>query len=295
MTYQSGADFRRALNQRLANRARETGLPLVRLQREVVFEALLARLQAVAPGRWLLKGGLSLELRLGVHARTTKDMDLARQDTETAATEDFIAAQALRTGDGFTFVIEKTRAAAETGAAGSAQFRVRADVAGTYFQNVVVDVGFGDPQPESVDIISTPGLLAFAGIQPVRVPAIPLTQHLAEKLHAYTRIYGSGPSSRVKDLVDMALIATFVTLEAGALQRAIDATFSLRALHAVPNELPPPDQKLAQPYQSLAHEVGLDEDIEKGWSVAAALLDPALRGTVPGNARWHPATQSWDV
>jgi hypothetical protein len=36
------------------------------------------------------------------------------------------------------------------------------------------------------------------------VPALAVELHLAEKLHAYSRVYGTGvQSSRVKDLVDM--------------------------------------------------------------------------------------------
>ncbi len=46
------------------------------LRKRVAFERLLARLQAVAPDAWALKGGFALELRLGAGARTTKDMDL---------------------------------------------------------------------------------------------------------------------------------------------------------------------------------------------------------------------------
>ncbi|MGI9003671.1 MAG: nucleotidyl transferase AbiEii/AbiGii toxin family protein [Pseudonocardia sp.] len=56
-------------------------------------------------------------------------------------------------------------------------------------------------------MLTTPDLLAFAGVAQVRVPALPLETQIAEKLHAYTRTYESGrPSSRTKDLVDIFLI-----------------------------------------------------------------------------------------
>ena len=42
----------------------------------MVFECIIARLQAAEPGRWVLKGGMSLEVRLGDEARLTKDLDL---------------------------------------------------------------------------------------------------------------------------------------------------------------------------------------------------------------------------
>jgi hypothetical protein len=93
MRYATPAAFRRALEARLLERSRATGLPLVRLRRMVVFERLLARLLETAPNHWVLKGGLALDYRFGSRARTTKDMDLGRHDGETAATADLLAAQ----------------------------------------------------------------------------------------------------------------------------------------------------------------------------------------------------------
>src|SRR6185312_5741586 len=100
--------FRRALEDRLLDRSRSTGLSLIRLRRMVVFERLLARLLVVAPDRWLLKGGLALDLRLGERARTTRDMDLSRHDDEAIATADLRQAQAVPFGDFFTFSVERT-------------------------------------------------------------------------------------------------------------------------------------------------------------------------------------------
>ncbi len=48
-----------------------------RLPREVAYDRFLARLQAAAPGEWLLKGGVALDLRFARgEARRTKDVDL---------------------------------------------------------------------------------------------------------------------------------------------------------------------------------------------------------------------------
>lgn len=68
-----------------------------------------------------------------------------------------------------------------------------------------------------------------------------LELHVAEKLHAYTRTYEQArPSTRAKDLVDLALIADLSPLEATPLRDAIEDTFARRDTHAVPGELPPP-------------------------------------------------------
>ena len=65
MRYASAAAFRQALEARLAALSRDGGVSLMRLRKAVAFDRLLARLFAVAPDRWVLKGGLALAYRLG--------------------------------------------------------------------------------------------------------------------------------------------------------------------------------------------------------------------------------------
>lgn len=77
MRYASANAFRTALETRLCTQAQETGLPLVRLRKAVVFDWILARLLIAAEGRWILKGGLALDYRFGSRTRTTKDDDWA--------------------------------------------------------------------------------------------------------------------------------------------------------------------------------------------------------------------------
>ncbi len=64
----------------------------------------------------------------------------------------------------------------------------------------------------------------------------PWRPHVAEKLHAYVRIYhGDRPSTRTKDLIDLVLIAELFALDAHELASAIDATFSQREMGACPD------------------------------------------------------------
>lgn len=61
MNYHSGAAFRRALEDRLANQSAMSQTPLVRLRKLVAFDRFLARLVQAEPDAWLLKGGLVLQ------------------------------------------------------------------------------------------------------------------------------------------------------------------------------------------------------------------------------------------
>ena len=69
MKYKTPSAFRAALEQRLRDTSKRTGLPISRLRKAVVFESLLARLIRTAKGRWVLKGAVALEFRTGTRAR----------------------------------------------------------------------------------------------------------------------------------------------------------------------------------------------------------------------------------
>ncbi len=61
--------------------AKRTGSNLARLRKRVAFELFLRRLAQVAPDRWVLKGALALDFRLGGAARPTKDLTLGATTT----------------------------------------------------------------------------------------------------------------------------------------------------------------------------------------------------------------------
>lgn len=289
MRYATPEAFRAALDQRLKNHAAQTRIPLVRLRKTIAFDRFLARLVAVASDRWVLKGALALDLRLGSGTRTTKDIDLGRHDDEAAATDDFLAAQALDLGDFFTFTVQRTPALDAAGDFSAVRYRVHAELAGRRFEEFPIDIAFSDPLAWRPDRLRGTELLDFAGIERIELPVLPLEQHVAEKLHAYTRSYGtdSGPSTRPKDLIDIVLVKHSAPLNAAALRTALDATFTTRALQPLPSVVPAPPAAWRTPYAKLAEAVGLPTDLELGHSEAAALLNPVLAGEARGI--WDPA------
>lgn len=117
--YRTAAAFRTALEAHIAAHARRATVLVVRVRKAAMFERLLARLQTVAPDRWLLKDALALDFRFGTRARATNDMDLARIDDVETATAELMAAAAYDAGDNFRFVVQQTNRldALETAAA----------------------------------------------------------------------------------------------------------------------------------------------------------------------------------
>lgn len=293
MKYTSAAAFRQALEQRLKNEAAATDLGLARLRKRVAFELFLRRLLVVAPDRWVLKGALALDLRLAITTRSTKDIDLGRTDDEAAAIRDITAAQQIAMDDFFTFAAARTDELDGTDEFSAVRFHVTAQLAGRTFEQFLVDIGFNDTISWTPDTIQTSDLLSFADIQPLALPAIPLPQHLAEKVHAYTRTYGASgqPSTRPKDLVDILLIEGSTTIDAGPLRHALESTFAERARQRLPASLPPPPATWADPYKRLADTVNVESDLTAAFTHAAAFLDPALAGRVSG--RWDPQRREW--
>jgi len=241
----------------------------------------------------VLKGALALELRLRATTRPTRDIDLGRDDNEQRAIEDITAAQQLALDDFFTFIAIRTDELDATDEFAAVRFHLTAQLAGRTFEQFTLDIGFTDTIPARPDPIQTSDLLAFAGIDPIELPTLPLPQHLAEKVHAYTRSYGASGrrSTRPKDLVDILLIATSEPIDAAALRSALETTFSERQRQELPASLPTPPADWAAPYRRLATEVHVEPDLTAAYTAAAAFLAPILAGRAQGT--WNPTQRSW--
>lgn len=253
----------------------------------------LARLIAIAPGEWVLKGGLALDYRIGGQARTTVDVDLLHAPDMARVTEVFRTAESLDLGEFFRFVTQRTNKLDRLVDGSAVRYHIRADLDGRRFEEFVVDVGFDQPGPFQPEPMEREGFLAFADIVSPPVPTLPIEVHLAEKVHAYARIYSGGNSTRVKDLIDIVLIGTTQALSANRCRLALQHTFASRRVHALPTRLDAPPTVWTAPYRTLAASVSLDPDIAAGHAFAASLLDPLLGGGLAGMAIWNPESGEW--
>lgn len=284
MRYETAKAFRTALEQRLKNEAEASGVALLRLRKRVAFERFLARLAASESSGWVLKGAFALELRLGLRARTTKDIDLGRADDEEAATEHLEAATHVDLGDFFVFEVRRTPALDAATGFHAVRYTVRANLDNCLFEQFPIDVAFSEATPIHAEPLFGANSLEFADVAALQLPVISLEQHVAEKLHAYTGAFGRDQreSTRVKDLVDLVLIGELAEIDATHLRHALETTFERRARQPLPNAMPPPPSSWARPYAVLAREVGIAADVEAGYAVAAWLLDPILRSEAGG-------------
>lgn len=246
------------------------------LRKEVASDRFLARLQDVAPDSWLLKGGVALEYRLP-EARPTNDIDVSvRTGTEATEIVKMLREAASRDlHDYFKFQVGEPEEIADE--ISSYRFLLEAKLSdGRSFEKFKMDVGFGDPWIGEPEIVTGSSILEFAGIPPARVFAIPSEVHLSEKLHAYTRDYGQRGSTRVKDLVDMALLVDHRPVDPVRLREALEATFESRATHPIPNSFPPPPREWAPVYANLAKDLPIPQNASDAHRHVAAILEPIL-------------------
>lgn len=294
MRYESARAFRTALEQRLKSQASERGVPVGRLRKRVSFERYLARLQRVSPDDWVLKGGFALELRLGDIARTTKDIDVDWSVGETDAVELLLDAADADLGDFFDFSIERAQGVGPDPEGQGQRWRLTARMDGREFDTVLVDIGLNKVPIGKPVRLELPKTLEFAGVSSASIPSLSLEQHIAEKVHAYTRTYGPSAkaSSRVKDLVDIALVAVSLAVEAKKLQIALAEIFRQRATHELPPSLPAPPSDWARPWRDLTKDLPVSADVGEGHRIAAALVDPPLVGE-RWSGRWSPDALAW--
>lgn len=134
--------------------------------------------------------------------------------------------------------------------------------------------------------------LAFAGIEPARLRLYPVASHIAEKLHAYT-MPRARPNSRIKDLPDIALLATTGAILAAVLRSALERTFEFRGTHELPEELPPPPATWGTAYEAMAKSEELIwPTLEELHRAVRMFLEPVLSTHVRAN-RWNPRSWSW--
>jgi len=211
--YASAGALRRALEDRLRQTANTEQIDLARLRRQVAFDRLLARLFHSDEAPWALKGGYAMELQLRV-ARTTVDIDLtlpaslnlSSQEATTTVREMLQEAASRDLGDWFVYTVRAAMMDLDAAPYGGARYPIECRMDGRTFTKFHLDVGIGDVLIPPLQKIQGRDWLGFAEISVAAMRLISKEQQVAEKLHAYT-LPRSTPNSRVKDLVDLLLLA----------------------------------------------------------------------------------------
>ena len=294
-SYASGEALGAAITQRLRNVFGADELP--RRRHEVAYRRLVARLVSADPDRWIVKGGYGLVLRLDPN-RSSNDVDViyvAAAGEHAVAVAALEAACAVRLDDHFTFAITRIGAPDHQRAV---TVGMLARLGAREWARFGVDIARPGTAGPSVPLDALPVLTGIAEIDAIppglRVLAWP--QQIAEKLCGILERRSTGPSGRVRDLIDLAMIAEQVSgLDADELHDAITREIASRDL--IPDGPPrsaalESDQRAAWRTASQRATRAAPISLADAERAVRRFLDPVLDGTASG-ARWNAATRTW--
>lgn len=293
--YATPLAFKTAVEKRLREEAAAAGMDLHRRRQLFIFDRFLDRIFTALEEAAVLKGGLVIELRLQ-RARTTKDIDLRITGDPDSLLSRLQQAGRLDRGDYLTFEVQPDPRHPEIDAEGMVyqglRFRAQANLAGRIYGGAFgIDAAFAEPLHGEPELLTGSAFLEFAGLAPPTIRVYPLETHIAEKLHAYT-LPRQRPNSRVKDLPDMALLATARQIDGSALNAAITRTFEHRATHSTPEAVPSPPPAWAPVYERIASSDGLPwPTLNEVTRAVQAFLDPVLEVAV---GTWDPGAWRWE-
>ncbi len=270
--YATSAAFKVALETRLKKAADERGRPYHVLRKLVSFDRLLARIFLDKDETFALKGGYSLELRLG-RSRTTLDVDLVVREKSLKqagsieeAIQDLLQERLEQDlNDYFSFRLGKpTKLTAAT--IGGFRIPVKTLLGGTQFEDFHLDVAVGETDPLPLEELWGESWLEFANIDQAKPLAIPASLQFSEKLHAYTFPWQERENTREKDLIDMAVLIEQGLDKIDTSKRVSDV-FRYRNTHELPEELPEPPSSWGKVFESMAVEIGFEGTIETAFNM----------------------------
>jgi hypothetical protein len=163
-------------------------------------------------------------------------------------------------GDYLTYRIGEPKQELTNAPEGGARYPCEAVLVGKVYAKFHIDVGCGDAVVGEPERLTGDDLLSFAGIGPATVLAIPTAQQFAEKVHAYTFPWSGRQNTRTKDLVDLVLLIERGPPGVSEIRSALQATFSTRATHPIPEALNPPPTEWQRDFPRMANEAGLSTE-----------------------------------
>ena len=225
----------RELQRRITTLARRLGMPVQRLYQRVATEVLFNILELAAQRgiieRYAVKGGMALEVRFGMRARASRDVDVsipAPFESIPGILDDVLAV-------GFdSFTIRRRGPLHVLDRAKVYRAELNVQYAGRPLYRLDLDINSSEFEP-SVEVVPS-GILTELGLPgPVHVALLEVAAQVAHKIHAATQ-----PSTetyrneRYRDVLDVLIIADSVRLDYEWVRIVCGAEFSRRGTHGWP-------------------------------------------------------------
>ncbi|QTG74968.1 nucleotidyl transferase AbiEii/AbiGii toxin family protein [Trueperella pecoris] len=263
------------------------------------FHRLLYRVFSGGNNEFVLKGGHAVLART-TDARATRDIDLVTQ-----ASDLFDAVTRLRelvqrdAGDFIAFEYLGSRPIkAEQEYRRGFSVRFLPVMGAKRMKPISIDLVIDEVPIDGVEVIAPADRIEIQGIPSCDYFVYPVENGLADKVCALIEEHDGRPSSRVKDLVDLAVYATTAHVNGAKLSKCLRRETAVRGIeYPEVFELPAVwGTSQARQFAKLWEGTGLPswlKPIEAAYHLASSLLDPVLSAEADGLC-WNPAALRWE-
>lgn len=270
-----------------------------RFFRELFLAELMNRDQG-----WVLKGGTNLYYRIP-GARHTRDLDLYRQDDPTSyrqAAEELVETMNETRIGPYRFSVTVPKDETVSGTIDNINLTVEVFHGVSPLLVFGIDVSGDLHVPTVTETLTVKRSdhidLEFMGRE-YTIRSYPIENQIADKIAAMYELHrhAGQPSTRHRDLYDLALIALELSVDAADLAHALRIQAQVRGL-TLPQELRLPSSAWVDGYarliRNMPHPRKEITDVNEALRIAGALVDPVLtasEGTATGT--WSPSIRRW--
>ncbi|HEX8452703.1 MAG TPA: nucleotidyl transferase AbiEii/AbiGii toxin family protein [Longimicrobium sp.] len=251
------------LEQMVGRYARHYRIPQARVRGWISFMVLGGALERVKDSggvpAFIVKGGVALELRLRLRARTTKDFDATFRDEFGEMLEALDRALAEPYGDFRLMCRGEIRDLGRK----AKRIEIRLEYHGRPWATVPMEVSAGDSQDVEAELVPATDLSELGIDGPEYIHCLSARYQIAQKIHAATTPPLDGRANeRYRDLIDLWLLRELGT-KLVDVREACEDVFRRRAMQPWPPVVVVP-AGWAEPFTRLAAEVGLPtHDVEE--------------------------------
>lgn len=265
----------RVLQEWIRHYADQEELPQSRVRRAVSFMLVALPLDRSLDEEgnplFLVKGGVSMELRLKMRARTTKDLDTVYRGTfehwlgslDEALADDI---------DDFSYSRDEP---ARIRGTNTFRVNIAIDFKGKRWGKVQLEVAPVEVEDVlDIDRVEPFDIGRFGLESPGQISVVGLPYLIAQKLHACTEVFDGQENERVHDLMDLLLARDLLEpASLGRVREACEAIFANRSKHPWPPKLivyP----GWAETYRAIAEEDGFPvEDVDDSASQVRSFIE----------------------
>ncbi len=246
----------KVLHNWIATYAKETGQVPERIMRSVSYMIASlalerARDETGAP-LFLIKGGVMIELRLGLRARATRDLDAVFRAELRSWLEQLDGAIRRPVGD---FTITRTEPE-QIKRTNTQRLQLVIDYRGRRWAQIPLEVAPAEvPDVLEIEHVGPLHISQLGLPEPESVAVVGPRYQIAQKLHACSERFETGPENdRFRDLMDLLLLRDVLTdADLPRVREACERIFEARKKHSWPPMVTVYKSWLA-PYQEMARE-----------------------------------------